>query len=92
MFKIRSIIAGFVRYILTKPLIKTIEDKNLYVADFLRDLNYTLDSKEYLKKMEIVNYLKNEGIDYFKSPIPETTIELAKRNYPNSWQEYLDKY
>lgn len=75
-----------------KPLMKNIDGKNLYVTDFLRDLNYTLDSKEYQKKMEIVDYLKKEGIDYFKCPIPETTIELAKRNYPNSWQEYLDKY
>jgi hypothetical protein len=75
-----------------KPLMKNIENEDLYVTHFLRDLNYTLDSKEYQKKMEIVNYLKKEGIDYFKSPIPELTIELAKRKYPNSWQEYLDNY
>lgn len=75
-----------------KPLMKNIENEDLYVTHFLRNLNYTLDSKEYLKKMEIVNYLKKEGIDYFKSPIPETTIELAKQNYPNTWKEYLDKY
>ena len=58
----------------------------------LRERMYELDSDEHKQKMEIVNYLREKGIDYKKVPIPEKVVKYAKRKYPDSWQEYLDNY
>ena len=53
------------------------------VSDHLRNWVFPLDSKDYKIKMEIVEYLKKHGQDYWLCPIPEHF------QYP---QEYLDKY
>ena len=58
----------------------------------LRERMYELDSDEHKQKMEIVDYLREKGIDYKKVPIPEKVVKYAKRKYPDSWQEYLDNY
>lgn len=44
-----------------------------------------LDSEEYKIKMEIVEYLKTQGDDYWKTSIP-------KHLYKNYSKEYLEKY
>ena len=51
----------------------------------LRGWTFPLDSEDYKVKMEIVEYLKEQGVDYRSSPIP-TDIQ---RRYT---QEYLDRY
>ena len=51
----------------------------------LRCWEFSLDSEDYIVKMEIVEYLKEQGIDYRSYPIP-------KDNYERFSQEYLDKY
>lgn len=37
-----------------------------------------LDSEQYKKKMEVITFLKSKGLDYYKEPIPEGTIEQMK--------------
>jgi uncharacterized protein len=66
--------------------------KKVYIADLLRECLLPLDSKEYQQKMQIVDFLKQHGIDYRKVPIPDFVVKEAKETYPNNWQEYLEKY
>lgn len=68
------------------------DEKDIFLWDDLREQTYPLDSKQYKYKMEIVEFLKQKGIDYRKLPIPEFIIEDVKETYPDNWREYLDKY
>lgn len=63
----------------------TLDGKDITVATYLREMRYSLDSREHRVKMEIVEFLKAKGIDYFKEPIPK---HLYKMHDP----EYLKKY
>lgn len=58
----------------------------------LRLLVYPLDSEMHKIKMEIVKEFKRQGIDYFSEPIPEQSLKLVKRLYPDNWEEYLKLY
>lgn len=54
-------------------------------VELLRDWVYPLDSKEYKMKMEIVDYLKSQGYDYWKTE----PSNYVKKNYPKSfWKVY----
>jgi ankyrin repeat protein len=62
-------------------------DERLNILDLLRDLTFPLNSKEYQIKMEIVDFLKEKGLDYWRYPIPDR-IKSQYKNDP----AYLDKY
>lgn len=66
--------------------------KPMYLVDVLREAFIDFDLDEYKYKMQIVDFLKSKGIDYRATPIPEYIKKKAQENYPDSWQEYLDKY
>jgi hypothetical protein len=67
------------------PLYKTIEGENKYITDALRHWTFYLNSEEYKKKMRIVEFLKKNGMDYWKTKIPENYLgDLSK--------DYLEKY
>ena len=66
--------------------------KKIYIADLLREHLLPLESQEYQLKMEIVEFLKENGIIYRNVPIPGFVIMEAKKTYPKSWKEYLEKY
>lgn len=53
----------------------------------LREKTFDLNSQDYKEKMKLVAYLKTQGLDYWKTPIPDNvkTSSLATR-------EYLSKY
>ena len=68
------------------------QNKAYYLVDELRFHLIDLDTEEYEYKMKIVDFLKSKGIDYRATPIPEYIKKKAQENYPNSWQEYLEKY
>lgn len=81
-----------VRYLLidkgatfNRPFGRTIDGKDIMITDLLRDWVYPLDSEKYRMKMEIVNYLKERGMDYWKTPVPE-------QYYKHYSKEYLSKY
>jgi ankyrin repeat protein len=57
----------------------------MHVVDNLRYMAFPLESIDYKMKMEVVEYLKERGVDYAKTLIPAT----IKDNYP---KDYLDKY
>lgn len=62
------------------------------ILDLLRKSTFPLDSRKYKQKMEVVKFLAERGWDYWKAPIPDYIIEKAKKEYPDSWQEYLENY
>lgn len=64
----------------------------VYISVFLREHMYDLDSYEYSLKMKIGNFLKQKGVDYRKTPIPESIEKKPKELYPKSYQDYLAKY
>jgi hypothetical protein len=66
--------------------------KPMYLVDVLREDFFELDTDEYKYKMQIVDFLKNKGIDYRAAPIPEYIKKKAQKEYPGSWREYLEKY
>lgn len=75
-----------------RVVIYTVKGKKFYIENKLRFRLFPLSSEQYKKKMKVVEFLKQKGIDYRATPIPENMVEKAKRMYPNSWQEYLKKY
>jgi hypothetical protein len=86
-----SVSPSIVIYLLEKgadfkhPLDKTIDGGNIYITDDLRYWCFELGSDAYKKKMQIVDFLKKNGMDYWKTPIPEEYLN----DYP---KEYLQKY
>ncbi len=68
------------------------ESTPIYLVDILREDFFELDSKEYKSKLEIVEFLKDKGIDYNKASIPDYIKKKAMDTYPSNWQEYLEKY
>ena len=73
----------------------TEDTAQIYLAEFLRYETgpHPLEKTERYKwKMELVKFLKRQGIDYARTPVPESVVEYAKERFPESWQEYLENY
>jgi len=70
----------------------TIKEQNYYILDFLRWKIFPLESESYRQKMAIVAFLKEKGLDYWASPIPELALIEIKRKYSDNLEEYLKKY
>lgn len=80
----------------TEPFYIPIEPINpndlRYPVDLLRNWIFDLDSKEYEMKMEIVKEFARQGVDYWKTTIPNSKLDQIKKLYPNNWEEYIIKY
>lgn len=67
------------------PICSTINGDTLYIVNGLRYCVFPLESEDYKVKMEIVNYMLERGVDYWKTPIP--------KHYFNNYDSvYLSKY
>jgi len=42
--------------------------------------------------MEIVDEFSNQGVDYWSAPIGNYDLERIKKHYPDSWEDYIEKY
>ena len=62
-----------------------INKKPIKIVDILRTWTFPLDSENYKKKMQIVEYLLRHGENYWITPIPKE----YQSQYPDS---YLSKY
>jgi len=51
-----------------------------------------LESEEYKYKLKVIDFLERHGVDYRGVVPSKKTIEMAKRQYPDSWEEYLKVY
>lgn len=74
-----------VRVDFKKPTGFTINGDSLYVINDLRRLPYPLGSESYKKKMKLVKFLKERGMDYAEAPVPKHYYEI----YDSA---YLQKY
>jgi hypothetical protein len=61
-------------------------------VDILRNWVYDLDSDKYKIKMEIGAEFVRQGVNYWETKIPESTLEHIKKRYPDTWEEYIKKY
>ena len=55
---------------------------NPYYEDILYKLRqsvFRLDSQQYKDKLKVIKFLKDRGLDYWKSPIPEYVIDVIKK-------------
>jgi ankyrin repeat protein len=71
---------------------KMSDGQEVYILEALRYNLYDLNSEKYKTKMEIVYFLKERGLDYWKEPIPERVQKEIKEKYPNDWQNYIKRY
>ena len=62
------------------------------VADKLRYVMVPLDSREYKYKLRVIDFLREKGLDYHETEIPEHAIKLIKDKYPDTWEEYIKVY
>ena len=62
------------------------------IVDILRMKIFPLDSSDYFYKVKIIEFLKKNGIDYYKTPVPDWIVDKIKIKYPNTWKEYIVKY
>lgn len=81
---------------ISEPYYSMFEDvdpnQKFFPVEILRDWIYALDSEEYKIKMEIVEEFARQGVNYWDTEIPEYTLNLIKKRYPDTWEEYIEKY
>ena len=81
----------FVSYLIEKgadykrPFLTTVSGDKYYITNAMRDWRFDLGSEAYKKKMQLVDFLKKNGMDYRTTKIPEQYLN----DYP---KEYLEKY
>ena len=64
----------------------------LSIGTLLRIDTVTLNSNNHKKKRKIIEFLRSRGYDYDTVPIPEHILERIKQKYPDSWEDYIQKY
>ncbi|SDI25240.1 Ankyrin repeat-containing protein [Flavobacterium omnivorum] len=74
------------------PMSKDSKGRNIYILKALRQCVFDLESTEFQQKKQIIQYLKNKGLNYFEEPIPEKTLKKIKKKYPDNWMQYINKY
>lgn len=67
------------------PLDRRLDGDSIFICEELRRFPFELDSKDYILKMEVVDFLLKNGIDYWSEPIPDRYFELYD-------EEFLRKY
>jgi len=67
-------------------------NKPTYILDMLRQQIFDFESEEYKLKLKIILFLKEKGVDYWKHPVHPRIVEEIKRKYPDTWEEFLQKY
>lgn len=67
-------------------------DDAFFAVDLLRNWMPELDSEAYKQKMEVVSEFAWQGVDYWATKIPDRTLEIIQKLYPDTWEEYIRKY
>jgi ankyrin repeat protein len=62
-----------------KPVSYTLDGKPLYLHQLLRNMPYEIGSKSHKIKMEVVQFLKQNGMDYDKAEIPKRYYDLYSK-------------
>lgn len=72
--------------------IDTSDTSRRYPVEILRNWIPRLDSEGYKIKMEIVEEFARQGADYWTTEIPKSRLEQIQKLYPDTWQEFIEKY
>lgn len=67
-------------------------DDEFCPVDILRGWVFELNTEDYRLKMEIVEEFARQGIDYWATEIPQNTLQTIKHMYPDTWEEYIQRY
>lgn len=67
-------------------------ERMIDISEELRRSLFDLDSQEYQDKMKVVEFLKERGIDYRSSPIPDRWRQEIIKRYPDNYEYYLSVY
>lgn len=70
----------------------TFDGNEVYILKALRRSIVALDSKVHKEKIQVIAFLKEKGLDYEKEPIDDWALDDIKRQYPDSWKTYIEKY
>lgn len=75
-------------------------NRDIFYVDILYELRfcvYPLDSQEYKDKLKVIAFLKQEGLDYWSSPIPKNAFVIIKQKMKanrikDNFDDYIKKY
>lgn len=68
------------------------DGKKIYLVDMLREFTPELNSIKHKQKLAIIDFLKQNGIDYKAVPIPGFVLEKIKKDHSKNWKEYIEQY
>lgn len=71
---------------------KMSDGEKIYILEALKHNMYDIGSRKHRTKMEIVDFLKKRGLDYWNEPIPERVIKEIKNKYSKDWENYIKRY
>lgn len=69
-----------------------IDNEQIFILEALRQCLIELNSDQYKHKLEVIDFLKEKGLDYNKEPIPDYILEDIKKKYPKNWEDYIKRY
>jgi ankyrin repeat protein len=69
-----------------------IDGHKVYILEALRKCIFDLNSEQYKNKLKVIDLLKEKGLDYNNEPIPDYVLEKIKKQYPESWNDYIKNY
>lgn len=69
-----------------------IDGHKVHILEALRKCVIDLKSEQYKSKFDVIQFLKEKGLDYSKEPIPDYILEKIKKKYPKDWENYIKKY
>ncbi|WP_264536547.1 ankyrin repeat domain-containing protein [Flavobacterium sp. N1736] len=73
-------------------LYKTVDGEDVYILEALRKCIIDLESEQYKSKLEVIQFLKEKGLNYTNEPIPDYILTKIKKKYPKDWENYIKKY
>ena len=76
----------------SKPIFTNFSGEKIFMQVYMKDYLIDLQSEEYQYKLKVIDFLEKRGVNYRDIIPPKKTIEIAKRQYPDSWEEYLKKF
>ena len=76
----------------TNVIYTRIDNEQIFILEALRQCLIDLDSEQYNYKLKVIEFLKGKRLDYSKEPVPDYVLMKIKKQYPNNWKEYLEKY
>ena len=75
-----------------RVMYKEVNKHEVNILEALRKSMLELSSSNYVKKLQVIAFLKQKGLDYIGEPIPDYILKTIKNKHPNDWEEYIKRY